>query len=64
MKSEPKEPGSARRFEEENERQGEHERRKRTWSEQDRKQRKERRHPGSIELDEAVELLASSGFLV
>jgi hypothetical protein len=63
MKSEPKENGDTGRFEGENEWKGRHERRKRNWSEQDRRLRKERRHPEQSELDEALELLTSSGFL-
>ena len=55
MKKEPKEPLAARGFDRDNEWKNEHERRKQNWSEQDRRERKERRHPAAAELDEPLE---------
>jgi hypothetical protein len=54
MNKERPEPLTPRGSEGENEWTGEHERRKRNWSEQDRKWRKERRHPTEDELDEPL----------
>jgi hypothetical protein len=51
MKKEQPEPSSERRFDGAKEWAGEHERRRRSWSEQDRKWRKERRTRSVIELD-------------
>ena len=62
MKSEPKEPSSAGRFDDEIDWKGEHERRKRTWSDEDRRQRKERRNPGAMIPDEAGEVSSQHGF--
>jgi len=52
MSKEQADPWSARRSGGAGEWTGEHERRKRNWSEQERKWRKERRHPAASELDE------------
>lgn len=55
MKKELKEPQGARSPEGEKEWSSEHERRKQNWSEQERRERKERRHPAAAELDETLE---------
>ncbi len=52
MKKDRPEPRTGREFEGENEWSTEHERRKRSWNEEDRRSRKERRHPAPLETDE------------
>jgi hypothetical protein len=55
MAKEQAEPRAESRFDGGKEWAGQHERRKRSWSEQDRKWRKERRNRPEIELDETAE---------
>jgi hypothetical protein len=54
MKKERQQPGTPGRFGGESEYKNEHERRKQSWSEAERKSRKERRHPEAAEQDEAA----------
>lgn len=56
------ESGFVRKFENEYEYTNGHDRRKRRWNDQDRKLRKERRHPRENEMSESLDLQFPEGF--